>query len=91
MRTLDEPAHSTSLVKRESLVERVLEAIATSENVPTTELPPLFDVVDPDALSTIFASPSGGPDRSQGTVTFPYTGYQVTLDADGSIDIEPVG
>lgn len=90
MRTSDETSPSTTLVKRESLIERILQTVAAYENVPTTELPPLFDAVDPDALATLFASPAGGPARTSGSVTFPYAGYQLTVTADESIDVDPL-
>lgn len=90
MRTLDKTSTSPALVKRESIIERVLQTVAAYENVPTTELPPLFEVVDPDALAALFASPPGSPTRTRGMVTFPYSGYLLTVSADGSVDAEPV-
>lgn len=90
MSSLDETSPAPPDVELESIIERVLQTVAAYENVPTTELPPLFEVVDPDALAAIFASPLGGPRRTEGTVTFPYAGYQVAVSADGSITAEPL-
>lgn len=90
MSSLDDTSPAPPDVELESIIERVLQTVAAYENVPTTELPPLFEVVDPDALAGIFASPRGGPRRTEGTVTFPYNGYQITVSADGSIAADPL-
>lgn len=90
MPALDKTSTADTLVKRESIIEWVLQTVAAYENVPTTELPPLFEVVDPDALSAVFASPPGGPSRDGGAVIFPYAGYELTVSADGSVDAEPL-
>lgn len=90
MSSLDETSPASFDVERQSILERVLQTVAAYENVPTTELPPLFDVVDPDALVAIFASPPGGPRRAEGKVTFTYADYQVTVSADGSVAAEPL-
>ncbi len=54
-------------------------------DVAPTELPErLLDVIDPDSLDSLFAS--GNP--ADGTVTFTYCGYSVTVTADGDVTLE---
>ncbi|WP_143052220.1 HalOD1 output domain-containing protein [Halobacterium jilantaiense] len=74
----DEPL-STTLV---TTVAAILEA-------DISELPPLFDRVDSDALDQIFGPvESTGLDRESGCVTFPYSGCLLTVHGDGEIWIQ---
>lgn len=66
------PADSVSMV--------VVSFVAALEDVPTAELDPLYDSVDPEALDSLHESlVSGGAD---GHVAFPYEGYEITVGAD---------
>lgn len=67
--------------------ERILERIADESGRSPTDLDPLYDVVDPDALDCLFASTTSA-NRSEGRVTFDYHGYTVTVHGDGRLDIE---
>ena len=65
---------------------RVIEAVAATDGRSPTELEaPLSDVIDPDALNTLFDSSDG---VSQGELTFSYCGHAVTVHADGRVQIE---
>ncbi|GAB3666333.1 HalOD1 output domain-containing protein [Halopiger thermotolerans] len=73
----------------------VVEAVADAEGVSPTELrppeyEPLHAAVDPEALDSLFADRASGAPRSDGTVSFRYCGYQVTVAADGSVSVAPV-
>ena len=59
----------------------VVMAVAVAEDVAPTELSPLATAIDPDALDALVAS------MDEGTVTFSYSGYRVTVAADGQVDI----
>ena len=77
----------------DSVSQAIVEAVADREGVDVTELePPRFDplytVVDPEALDSLFAPTHGGETRGRGTVTFDYEGYAITVYSDGRIDIE---
>ena len=70
----------------------VIEAIAEAEGVRPEELRPpayesLHDVVDPDALDTLFGPRSDGAPRSGGEVSFTFCGYDVTVETDGSVTL----
>lgn len=62
----------------------VVDAVAEREGVDATDLPPLYDSIEPDVLETV--TQSNG--ESGQTVTFEYYGYTITLDADGTIVID---
>ncbi|MDQ2051469.1 HalOD1 output domain-containing protein [Natronolimnohabitans sp. A-GB9] len=71
----------------------VIEAVAEAEGIPPEELRPptyeaLHDIVDPEALDSLFASRSNGTPRSAGDVTFPFCGYEVTVRADDTVTVE---
>lgn len=59
----------------------VVEAVAAREGVAETELPPLADAVDPDALEAVV---DGDGDRR---ISFEYHGYAVTVHPDGSVSL----
>lgn len=66
----------------------VIEAVADAEGIPPEEVRPptyesLHDVVDPEALDALFAARSDGTPRPGGTVSFPFAGYDITIEHDG--------
>lgn len=68
--------------------EVVLRRVADAEGEDPGDLdPPLFRVVDPDALDALFAPTTGPSDRTTGLVRFEYLGYKVTVLADGSVSV----
>ncbi|WP_049925688.1 HalOD1 output domain-containing protein [Halopiger goleimassiliensis] len=73
----------------------VIEAVADAEGVSPAELcPPAYDplheAIDPDALDALFEDRADGAPRSTGSVSFPYCGYLVTVEEDGSVTLEPL-
>lgn len=71
----------------------VIEAVAEAEGIAPTELnppdyEPLHTAVDPEALDALFADRASGAPRSDGTVSFRYCGYRVTVDADCDVSLE---
>lgn len=66
-----------------SVSEAVVHEVAGSKGVPPDELnPPLYNVIDPDALEAIFR---GGT----GHISFEYHGYVVTVNHAGDVSLEP--
>lgn len=64
----------------------VVEAVAHAEAVDPTDLPPLHETIDPDALDAIFSTdPPGDPAEA---VSFSYCGHRVTIFADGAVTLE---
>lgn len=71
--------------------ERVIEQVAAATNQDPIDLEPLFSRVDPDALDALFSNGAGATVRAEGQLTFPMGGCEVTVTADGSVDVEPQG
>ncbi|WP_436348485.1 HalOD1 output domain-containing protein [Natronorubrum sp. FCH18a] len=63
------PHHSTP-------VYTVVTAVAELEDCTPDELPPLFDVIDPDALTELVASDGG---LTVERITFRYLEYDITV------------
>lgn len=71
--------------------EAVVSAVSAATGIDALELPPIYDAVDPDALCSLFGSPTTGSGRFRGTVTFEYADNLVTVDSRGSIEVDPLG
>ena len=62
--------------------ERIVERIADTTGSDVSELPTLYDAVDPEALDTLVER------MSSGVVSFTYADHRVTVNSDGSIHLE---
>ena len=60
----------------------IVNAVSAATKTPVNELPPLYQVIDPDALDMLFS----GSD-TDGFVEFQYAGRTVTVSADRTIDV----
>lgn len=65
-----------------SLSEAVVKAVAREDGVEPENLEPLYEVIDGEALDTLFRD-------GQGEVTFSYSGYEVTVDHRGAVMLTP--
>lgn len=69
----------------DSISTTVITAVARAAAVDPTELPPLFEYIDPDALDKLAGDDFGMPSRFTGYLTFDYDSYSVTVHGDGEI------
>ena len=67
---------------------RVLIAVADAKECTPDDLEPLYNVINPEALDELFAPQADGTTRSQGSVSFQYAGYQVTVSSEGDVSLE---
>lgn len=67
----------------------VVEAVATVTNTPVTEIDPLYEVVDPDALNDLYEPTSNGTSQRNGYVSFSLQECDVTVFAGGRIELGP--
>ena len=65
----------------------VIRGVATLKGVRPTDIEPLHDVIDPDALNALFQPGSEEISEHRASVSFPLEGYEVTVCADGEIVI----
>lgn len=79
---VDEGGFSFDLTGSPTPSDVVVKAVAEAASVDPMELPPLSDVVDPDALDALFQEQ--GPSH----VSFGYSGYDVELDSAGTVVVE---
>lgn len=72
---------------RETLLQRVVERVATEENVGPMALPPLADTIDPDILTRLTdCTPSG---EEPVYLRFTYCDRTVIVDSDGDVTVSP--
>jgi hypothetical protein len=64
---------------RKSLGMTVIEAVADVSDTDPTDLPPLADSINPDALDRLFTS------QTVGNVSFKFAGTPVTVYATGEV------
>jgi hypothetical protein len=62
----------------------VVDAVASARGVAISELPPLHDVVDPDALDSLLSNVEGRAVE----LAFTYFGFVVRLDGSGYLRLE---
>lgn len=68
---------------------KVVCAVADAKNVDPIDLPPLYSVIDPDALDQLFQSKF--PNRASGTVKvqFTFAGCDVVVDSENQVTVTP--
>jgi len=75
-----EPAEDPSMM--------IIDLISDLEGVDPVELsPPLYSVIDPEALDALFHSASDDTPQTSGHVQFVYRGYEIRVQNDGEIAI----
>lgn len=65
---------------QETVSEAVVLSVSAFEDQAPMSLPPLFGVVDPDALSEICQERDDERSQSEVTVSFSYSNSQVTVE-----------
>lgn len=84
---------------RDTLAVTIVTATAQLRDVDAVDLPPLSDVINPEALDTLFARPARAPASSErtergsmraahATVQFRYAACEVTVWADGTVIVK---
>lgn len=73
--------------------QAVIETVAEAEGVQPAELAPpqyesLHAIVDPTALDALFADRPNGTNRPDGTVSFRFCDYRVTVDRNGTVTLD---
>lgn len=73
----------------EPVTMAVVKAVSDAEGREPCSIPPLFEVVDTDALDTLFASLTDGTPRVGGRVSFVYGDSWVTVENAEFVTVEP--
>jgi beta-galactosidase beta subunit len=69
--------------------EAVVYAVAEASQTDPLDLPPLYSVVDTDALNAIVETSTNSRSQTEITVSFEYADHHVILDGYGRIVITP--
>lgn len=77
----EKPLHTFTWSESKQPSSAVIIAIADVTGEDPLELEPLYSAIDPDALNNLFTSTR--LPRHNGSVSFNYHGFQVTINADG--------
>ena len=65
----------------------VISAVAEVEECCPTDLPPLYDTIDADALNALFSGETGNSPLCEGSLTFEYSDSSVTIWSDRLVTI----
>jgi len=77
----------TDVSRESSICQSVVKSIAEAEGTDPIELtPPLYDVIDSDALESLFAN-----NQAVGKVVFNYNSYEVSVFSDGYVSVKSYG
>jgi Halobacterial output domain 1 len=87
--TTNAPGNRQTTVREPSIVVLIQAAIAARDDLDRSECPPLYEAIDPDALDTLFA-PLHRESERHGKVIFEYCGYEVTVHADRTVELESI-
>lgn len=67
-----------------SICQAVIESIAEAEGTSPIELtPPLYEVIDPDAMERLFAD-----NQALGKLVFNYNNHEVSVFTDGYVSVK---
>lgn len=77
----DDPAHRVEYEDSDELPFVVASAVATVSSSSVTEIGPINEIVDPEALCELFATRPDGRRRAGGRISFRLDGYRIVVDA----------
>lgn len=69
----------------------VVDAVADATGADPLELPPLCDVVDPDAVDSLVQADRPAAERSLLEIRFSVAGCEVVVDSGGNVTATPGG
>ncbi|WP_224335511.1 HalOD1 output domain-containing protein [Haloprofundus halobius] len=73
----------------DSVVEELVETVSSIRGATPVELSPLYPVVDPDALESLFGRSNARERESHYAVTFEYEEFEVTIRSGGCMTLDP--
>ncbi|MFH5845682.1 HalOD1 output domain-containing protein [Haladaptatus sp. CMAA 1909] len=74
-----------------SLSTTIVRHVAAEKDVAPSDLRPLYEVIDPEALDLLFDPLMDGTVRANGRVIFEYSGCQVVVTETGAVQATLLG
>lgn len=68
----------------------VVEVVSSALGAAATDVEPLYNAVDPDALDRLVSDPDGRRDCTAVVVSFTFADRHVTVEGTGTVVAEPV-
>ena len=80
--------YTAQIDQSERMVSAIVSGVAACTGRGMTDLPPLYNVVDPEALEQVFAPLPGSRHRSNdGRFVFTYAGCEVMVDGGDELTV----
>lgn len=73
-----------------SITGQIIRLVTESDDRSREDLDPLYEAIDPDALTALFAPQADGTPRAVGNVSFEYAGYRVTVSSKDAVEIDAI-
>lgn len=70
--------------------ERVINKVAAATDTDPTELEPLYNILDPDCLDSIFGSAHPKSAQAGGQVVFMMAGCEIVVRHDDTVEVTPI-
>ena len=81
-------SYTAQIDQSERMVSAIVSGVAACTGRGVTDLPPLYNVVDPQALEQMFASPLDSRHRSNDErIVFTYAGCEIVIDGGGELTV----
>jgi hypothetical protein len=74
------------LDEEDTMSTAVVEALADAAGVSRTELPPLFESIDPDALERVYETTG-----TESYIRFHHAGFDIGVDGNGVVTVQKDG
>lgn len=72
-----------------SVAAEIVEQVASAKGVDHSDLPPLYETLDPAALDRLVASLHASDIDGPTVLAFRYAGYRVAIAPDGDVTVTP--
>jgi hypothetical protein len=76
---------------RESLVFKIVNELAETSGVEITDIPPLYNYIDIEALTRLVQLPATTQQSSVNCVTFTVKNHRIQVFGDGTIEVSAIG
>lgn len=73
----------------EELIYKISRIVAEETESDICELPPVYEIIDPDALEAFLRCSEDFDTRPKRSVEFSYCGYRIMVDSTGEVILHP--